>query len=93
MPYKVIKSGRGFYVENKETGRRFSNSPIPKSNALAQMRALYAHENGYTLSPERKAYYSARRSARRKSAHRSLKRSGKPSVKRIKRSKRSVKRS
>jgi hypothetical protein len=71
MPYKIVKSRGGYYVENKDTGKRFSNSPIPKSHAQAQLKALYASENGYRLSPERRAFYSARRA---KSSRRSLKR-------------------
>jgi hypothetical protein len=40
MPYTLIKSGSGYKVMNKETGKYYSNSPIPKSNAQAQMRLL-----------------------------------------------------
>lgn len=71
MPYHVIKSGRGYYVENKENGRRYSNSPIPKSHAMAQMRAIYANENGYKLSPKKRAFYA--KHSKNRSRKRSLK--------------------
>ena len=80
MPYEIVKSGRGYFVKNKESGKHYSNSPIPKSHAIAQMKALYAQTNGYKLSPERRKYYSARRSAN--SPRKSVKRK---SVKRKKR--------
>ena len=49
MPYSLQRSGRGYYVVNKDTGRRHSNRPLPKARAMAQMRALYAVESGYVL--------------------------------------------
>jgi hypothetical protein len=51
MPYKLRKSpGRNLYwVVNKDTGRKHSKKPLPRSRAQAQMRALYAAENGYVL--------------------------------------------
>lgn len=86
MPYSIVKSGRGFYVENKETGKRYSNSPIRKSNAQAQLKALYAQENGYKLSAERRAYYSARRGlggGAKKSAKKPKRKSVRRSTKRV----------
>ena len=74
MPYKIVKSKGGYYVKNKLTGKKFSNSPIPKSHAEAQLRALYAHENGYVLSPARRKYYSSRRSGKRSVKRKSVKR-------------------
>jgi hypothetical protein len=40
MPYVLMKSGAGYKVMNKETGKHYSKKPIPKSNAEAQMRLL-----------------------------------------------------
>ena len=40
MPYKLMKSGSGYKVMNMETGKHYSNHPIPKANAQAQMRLL-----------------------------------------------------
>ena len=42
MPYKVVKSGSGYKVKNKDTGKTYSKKPIPKKRADAQLRALYA---------------------------------------------------
>jgi hypothetical protein len=49
MPYKLRKApGRNLYwVVSKETGRKHSLEPLPKSHAEAQMKALYARESGY----------------------------------------------
>ena len=46
MPYKLVKSGEGYYVENKDTGKRYSNKPIPLTNAKKQMKVLYMHSKG-----------------------------------------------
>lgn len=46
MPYKLQKVGDGYIVVNSDTGKRHSNKPLPRSRAVAQMRALYAAENG-----------------------------------------------
>jgi hypothetical protein len=43
MPYKVQKSGKGYKVVTKGTGKTHSQKPMPKSRAMAQMRALYAN--------------------------------------------------
>jgi hypothetical protein len=40
MPYTIIKSGSGYKVMNKQTKKYYSNNPIPKANAEAQMRLL-----------------------------------------------------
>lgn len=45
MPYHVVKSGSGYKVRNKRTGKTYSNHPIPKKRAEAQMRAMYANSN------------------------------------------------
>jgi len=40
MPYKLKKSGKGYYVVNIDTNKKYSNKPIPKSNAEKQMKIL-----------------------------------------------------
>ena len=58
MPYELKKVKGGYKVQKKggeltSTGRRyFSNSPLPRERAMAQMRALYASEG--RTSPTRK---------------------------------------
>lgn len=49
MPYKLRKAPRRdlYWVVNKRSGRKYSRSPLPRSRASAQMRALYARESGY----------------------------------------------
>ena len=51
MPYALRKSPKKnlYWVVNKETGRKYSKSPIPKKRAEAQRRAIYASENGYVM--------------------------------------------
>ena len=51
MPYKLRKAPKKelYWVVNKETGKKHSLEPLPRQKALAQMRALYAVEKGYTL--------------------------------------------
>lgn len=44
-----MPSGNKFFVENKDTGRRYSNNALSRKKAVGQMRALYAAENGYRL--------------------------------------------
>jgi len=44
MPWSLQKSGRGYYVVTKSTGRRHSGRPLSLKRAKAQMRALYANE-------------------------------------------------
>lgn len=64
MPYHLVRSGLKYYVENTDTGRKYSNRPIPKERAARQMRALYAAENGYILRSrsKKKAPFNVRRS-------------------------------
>ena len=45
MPYAIKKSGNGYKVYNKETGKTYSRKPMPKEKALKQMKALYANMN------------------------------------------------
>ena len=43
MPYKIEKSGKGWFVVNKDTGKRKNKTPhASKDKAQAHMRALYA---------------------------------------------------
>lgn len=51
MPYKLRKAPKRelYWVVNKETGKKYSKDPLPKENALAQMRALYASEDDATM--------------------------------------------
>jgi hypothetical protein len=44
MPWSLQKSGRGYYVVTKGTGRKHSKRPLSLKRAKAQMRALYANE-------------------------------------------------
>jgi len=52
MPYRLRKAPNQskYWVVTKETGKRHSYSPLPLERAKAQMRALYASENGYVRS-------------------------------------------
>lgn len=43
MPYGIKKTGGGYVVETKTTGKTHSNKPMSKSKAKAQMRAMYAN--------------------------------------------------
>lgn len=45
MPYEVVKSGSGYKVKNKESGKTYSDEPMSKEKAEAQKRALYANTN------------------------------------------------
>lgn len=50
MPYSLQKSGRGYYVITKASGRRHSKRPLSLKRAKAQMRALYANEKSNSNS-------------------------------------------
>jgi len=45
MPFKIIKDKKGYYVENIDTGKRFSKKPMTEQNAKKQFRILnkYLH--------------------------------------------------
>ena len=64
MPYEVVKVKGGFKVQKKggeltSAGRKyFSDKPLTKSRAQAQMRALYANER---TSPRRNVKSPTRR--------------------------------
>lgn len=53
MPFELTKRGTGYVVKNKETGKEYSNKPIPKTRAEAQMRLLNAIEHGVTLKKKK----------------------------------------
>lgn len=46
MPYKVAKSGKGFKVRNRLTGKTYSKKALPKKRALAQLRAIQMNSKG-----------------------------------------------
>ena len=46
MPYAVSKSGSGYKVRNKETGKTYSKHPQSKAMAARQMRAIEMHSHG-----------------------------------------------
>ncbi len=45
MPFKIIKDKKGYYVENIETGKKFSKKPMTEENARKQFKILnkYLH--------------------------------------------------
>jgi hypothetical protein len=40
MPFRIIKDRKGYFVENVETGKRFSKKPMTEINAKKQFRIL-----------------------------------------------------
>jgi hypothetical protein len=40
MPYTIRKSGGGYKVTNKKTGKQYSKAPISKEKAKKQIAAL-----------------------------------------------------
>jgi hypothetical protein len=46
VPYKVVKSGKGYKVKTKTTGATHSKKPLSKKKAQAQARAIYANTKG-----------------------------------------------
>lgn len=40
MPYKIIKSGKGFKVQNKNTKKTYSKKPTTKTKAKKQFNLL-----------------------------------------------------
>ena len=51
MPYHVVKSGSGYKVHNKRTGKTYSKRPLSRERAEAQMRAMYANSSGESIAP------------------------------------------
>jgi hypothetical protein len=47
MPYAIAKSGSGFKVRNKETGKTYSKHPQSKETAERQRRAIAVSEFGH----------------------------------------------
>jgi hypothetical protein len=45
MPYALQKHGQGYFVVNKETGKKYSKKALTKAKATKQLRALYANTN------------------------------------------------
>ena len=43
MPYELKREGSGYYVMD-DAGKKYSAKPLPRKDAIAQMRALYASE-------------------------------------------------
>lgn len=43
MPYKIAKSGSGYKVKNKNSGKTYSGKPMTKAKAKKQMAAIYAN--------------------------------------------------
>ena len=41
MPYKIISIDHKFKVQNKDTGKTYSNKGMSKKNAVNQMKKLY----------------------------------------------------
>lgn len=72
MPYGIRKSPNKelYWVFNKETGRKYSKSPIPKERAEAQRRAIYASENRQRFSRGKK---SPKKTLKKASPKKSLK--------------------
>ena len=46
MPYALEHWGNKAIVVNKDTGKHYSKTPIPLTNAKAQMKLLYGVEAG-----------------------------------------------
>lgn len=46
MPYVIKKSGKGYFVVNQNTGKKYSNKPIIKANAEKQLKVLQMHSRG-----------------------------------------------
>lgn len=55
MPYVIepAKQKGKYYVVTESTGVKHSKKGIPKERAEAQMRLLYAIENGYKLKKKK----------------------------------------
>ncbi len=56
MPCDLVRSGSGWKVRSKDTGKTHSNKPLPEERAKAQMRALYANVPDARGEPHRKAH-------------------------------------
>jgi hypothetical protein len=45
MPYHIVKSGSGYKVSNKNSGKTYSKKPMSKSKAKKQLAALHINTN------------------------------------------------
>lgn len=45
MPWRIVKEGKGYFVETISTGRKHSKEPMTKLKAEAQLRLLEKKEN------------------------------------------------
>lgn len=52
MPYNLIKTGKGYKVQNIESGKTYEKKPIPKIRAEKQRRLLEGIYHG-TLKPRK----------------------------------------
>ena len=43
MPYKLLHIKNGFKVQNKETKKTYSKSPLTKEKAIKQLQAIQIH--------------------------------------------------
>jgi hypothetical protein len=50
VPWELKKSGGGWFVVTKGTGRRHSRKPLSRERAVAQLRALNASEDVQTMA-------------------------------------------
>lgn len=53
MPYAIRKSGSGYKVTNKESGKTYSKKPQSRQQAESQRRAIAASEFGHGASAHR----------------------------------------
>jgi hypothetical protein len=65
MPYALEHYGSKAIVKNIKTGKHYSSSPIPLTDAKAQMRIL----KQYSEEKESKRTYEAEREKLRKEVH------------------------
>lgn len=84
MPYEVVKVRGGYKVKKKENlePRYYSNHPLTKETAYAQMRALYANETNRIVKPSPTRISPKRKSMRSPKRLKSPKRTGSPIRKR-----------
>jgi hypothetical protein len=46
MPFQIVQKGKGYVVENKETGKQYSKRPLTKQVAMKQLTLLLLIEKG-----------------------------------------------
>ena len=66
MPWKIQKSGSGYYVVTTSTGRKHSKHTLSLKKAKAQLAALHIHAHSPRKSPRRSSR-SPKRSPKRSS--------------------------